>query len=309
MSTKKLIIRCHKLDGFSESWDKTSSVKKPSVSFKCFEPEKADYPESLVPFHSHPLYQTLASETKTRILSAAWIWYNEKTEFLEEIIVNPACHLILGRRFFGTCSNEVRRLISQIMVDEQYHAYMSIYPSIFTREKRDLEGLQFKYPYVVARYYELCNTEHDEKTRDILLLAFMVVAELSINGYLSLLSNNDDIQPLNKEITSNHQKDEARHSFIIKQVARDIYRNMHDDDQQSFSDFINEALKAFVMAEFEPWKIILEFIGVPCVDELIQFSREKQNGAPLFRDVRVLRGFINELGFSQRVPCLEELAR
>lgn len=307
MSTKKIIIRCHKLDGFSESWDKTSSVKKPSVSFKSFEPGKADYPESLVPFYQHPRYQNLEAGTKTRILSAAWIWYNEKTEFLEEMVVNPACQLILSRRFFGACSNEVRCLISQIMVDEQYHAYMSIYPSIFTREKRDLEGLQFKYPYVIKRYKELCNTAHDENTRNILLLAFMVVAELSINGYLSLLSKNDEIQPLNKEITCNHQKDEARHSFIVKQVARDIYLSMNEDDRNHLSGFINEALQAFVMAEFEPWKIILDFIGVPFADELIKFSSEKQNGAPLFRDVRVLQGFINELGLSKQIPFLEEL--
>ncbi|WP_048697343.1 diiron oxygenase [Erwinia piriflorinigrans] len=307
MTIKKVIIRCHKLDGFSESWDKTSSVKKPSVSFTCFEAEKADYPESLVPFHQHPLYQKLDHETKTRILSAAWIWYNEKTEFLEELIVNPACQLIVTKRFFGACSNEVRRLISQIMVDEQYHAYMSIYPSIFTREKRDLEGLYFEYPHVIKRYRDIDNTHNDEGTKNILLLAFMVVAELSINGYLNLLSKNEDIQPLNKEITYNHQKDEARHSFIVKQVAKDIYINMSEEEKTLFSGFINEALIAFVKAEFLPWKIILEFIGVPFAEELIRFSEEKQNGAPLFRDVRVLQGFINELGFGHRVPYLEKL--
>lgn len=289
------------LDQLVANWDRHVTVKQPPVDFGAYQPELPDFPLCHVPFASHPAFFNAAPEKKLRVLAGAWIWYNEKTQALEERIVNPACLLILHDTFEGAQTSAIKRSISQTMIDEQYHAYMSMSPSIFTRERRELTGLAFGSPFVVSEYERLCERLLCKREKHILLLSFMIVAELTINAYLSLLSGDHSIQPINRLITNNHKKDEARHARIIKNVGRKIFLNFNEKDRQDCINFISLALRIFTKAEFDPWLRILNHVGFEEADELIEYGRTQQGGKPLFRECQALRKFATELEFADQI--------
>lgn len=289
------------LAALADSWDRRVTVRRPAVDLDAYRPDLPDFPRDKVPFGAHPAFAGATPEQIARVLAGAWIWYNEKTIALEETIVNQACQLILHDAFPGTGDSVTKKLMSQTIVDEQYHVYMSVSTSLAVRERRALHGLTFPEPFIVEELRRLQATRKNEHERNVTLLAFMTVAELSINAYLILLSSDQTIQPANRTVTDNHRKDEASHANIMKNVVKSICLRFSEAERSLFTDSLSAALAAFVKPEFAPWKAILDYVGIADSDALIAFGREAQGDRPLFRDYGTLKQFASELDFGDRI--------
>ncbi|NJM90866.1 MAG: diiron oxygenase [Myxococcales bacterium] len=100
-------------------------------------------------------------------------------------------------------------------------------------------------------------------------LAFSTVAEVTINAYLDLLADDRTIQPLNREITALHRKDESSHSKLFKEFTRALYPRLSTDEQAVYLRGLTAGLDAFVKLDLSAWAAILRHLEVPGADGII----------------------------------------
>lgn len=273
------------IDRFVASWEKRAAVKKNLVDTEIgYEIGVPDFPVQLVPFKHVSGFSEIDQGVLNRLLGAGWLLYNDKTTRIEEMIVNPGCYLLRAGPFSNMICEAERRVLSQTMVDEQYHAHMCLSACLSTIRRHRLEGLRLPYPLVVGKLSEHRAKAASDFDRSLVQLAFMTVAELTINPYLQKLSSDMTIQPTNRELTEIHRCDELTHATIIQKVMKSVFTSLQPEKKELFLGFLQGALTAFSEQDAEPWHEIAKFLGIEhiaaqrwvgdCVDDPKPAGRE-----------------------------------
>lgn len=284
----------------AQSWDNRVAVKVGKLDAgQYYDPEIPDYPPGLVPFRSDPRYLQLDVATRRRLLAAAWVAYNEKTIDVEVSIVLPACINLLKGTFKGVDTTDLKRVVSQTQVDEQYHILMCLDACMLTRQMHGIESLCVPQSWVVKALNAAIERQETARDAQIVQMAFATVAEVTINSYLGLLANAEDIQPFNRETTALHRRDEFSHNKIFRTLAGRIHAGFDERDRTVFRSSIAVALEAFVKIDFSAWREVLVFLDVADADDIIETCMRALPSQRMVRDYSGLRELLQEIGVDE----------
>lgn len=266
------------LGRIANGWGARAQVKRSELPLD-YDPSRPDFIERLLPFVDHPSYQRLDQEQKSKILSCGWLAYNEKTVAIETAIVTPACMDILEERIPGLRDETTKQVICETLVDEAYHLLLVKNANRVTRSCRNLEAVNIPM-FNLVKYMEMEKAKHAEGWKKMLVqLATTVVSEIFVSDYLDLLSDDHQIQPLNRETVAAHRHDELAHSKIFKSITECFYPALTSQQKAFFADVLPKPVLWFADLELDLWHGILAQLGIPKADEIIADSWELNKAA------------------------------
>ncbi|MFD0887212.1 diiron oxygenase [Streptosporangium algeriense] len=258
--------------------------------------EVPDYPLRFLPFAEHPDFQAVTDEQRRRVLTLAWLVYNERVVTAEEYVANPTFAMIAHGVFPGADRFEVVEAVQQAHIDETWHTYLHMIAMRRTRELRNVTS-EPHYPHAVT--YRMLLAEQakcDERwQRDMLSFVWTVVSEISVNAYLELLSRDETIQPLHSLVTRLHSRDESAHGPVMLEVAKAVYAHLDRRQREFFTRAVPTALRAFVTQDFEVWPGILRHAGVAGATDIVNDSKSYRGSDLLVRDFSGVKHLIREM--------------
>ncbi|AKJ29424.1 diiron oxygenase [Caldimonas brevitalea] len=280
----------------ADSWANRVAVKVGELDLKrYYDKNIPDYPPNLVPFRDDPRYGALDAEMRQRILAGAWVAYNEKTVDVETSIVAPACALLLKGAFQGLQTAELKRIIVQTQIDEQYHILMCLDACLLSRAMHGIEGLTVPQSWVVQQLEHALQQQTCARDAHIVQLGFATVAEVTINSYLDLLAQDQTIQPFNRETTALHRRDESAHNKIFTVITRQVYTHFSEHDRAVFRSAIATGLDAFVTIDLRAWREILRYLNVPDGSDIVDACERANGSKRLVRDFSGFRALLREI--------------
>ncbi|GGT60471.1 AurF N-oxygenase family protein [Streptomyces purpureus] len=269
------------------NWHRRAAVKReePDV-YALFDIDRPDFREDMVPFRSHPIWERLSDDTRSRLLSWGWIAYNRNTVLIEQRIANPAFELVIGGAYPGLGGQQLELAVAQAMVDEQYHTLMHINGSAVTRRMRRSELSDRVLPdsHITTIHQEHLDRCDEQWERSLTTLGFATVAEISINAYLDLLADDQEIQVVNSTTVRLHNRDEYCHASISGEMMKQVYEALPADRRRFLLDKVVAGLEAFVAPDFATWESIVAFEGVRGWEKAAAEVREAQGGTHLVQD-------------------------
>ncbi|WP_336113217.1 AurF N-oxygenase family protein [Streptomyces sp. PTD9-10] len=280
------------------NWQRRAAVKRKEPELEdLFDAARPDYPERIVPFVGHPVWDGLPPEVRRSMLSWSWLAYNRHTIMAEQRIANPAFAYVIEGEFPSLGGPALETSLAQAMVDEQYHTLMHLNASTIARQKRGitLPDTVLPAPHIVHRHEELRAACSEEWQRKLTTLAFATVSETSISAYLHLLSDDPDIQEINSTTVKLHNRDEICHSAITGELAKTVYDFLSADQRRFFVDTMLTGLEAFVANDYRTWQHILALHGVTGADRMIAEVQQDAGRRNLVRDFSGLRGLLSEM--------------
>jgi alpha-N-dichloroacetyl-p-aminophenylserinol N-oxygenase len=286
------------------NWHRRATVKRDEPNLDAlFEPDRPDYPERILPFHDHPTYQGLDPARRSELLSWAWIAYNRHTVIAEQRVANPAFALVMEGEYPGLRGEALNLSLAQAMVDEQYHTLMHINASAVTRRQRGLALPDAELPLShTARAHERMRDQAgDRAERSLVTLAFATVSEISINAYLDLLADDQEIQPVNRTTAVLHNRDEYCHAAISAVLAEVVYAQLDAGRRRAFLDALVAGLEAFVATDYTTWQRIVDLMGIPGGHEMLADCRADRGRSRLVRDYTGLYELVRTLGVTDDV--------
>ncbi|HEU4407154.1 MAG TPA: diiron oxygenase [Polyangiaceae bacterium] len=281
----------------AESWAGRVAVRTSGIDLKTYYDKTIpDYPPGLVPFRDDPRYQALAFEERQRVLAAAWVAYNEKTIAVEQAIVEPACHLLLRGAFAGADTGPIKRAVAQTLVDEQFHILMCLEACLVARELHGVTALRFPEPLVVEELEGELARCASPRDAELVRLAFATVAEVTINAYLDLLANDQTIQPMNRETTALHRKDESSHRKLFHEFTKALFGRLTPGERARYLRGLATGLEAFVKVDLGAWAAILDHLAVPGAPDIMQQCARAGASKRLTRDFSGFRRLLRDAG-------------
>lgn len=283
----------------SRRWGKRVAVKKDELDLDGhFDPELPDFPEHLVPFSTIDAFAKADREARQRILAASWIAYNMKTTAIEDELILPACRLMLEERVPVRKDEAAVAALHQTIIDEHYHILMCHNAVGVTRRRRALESLRFdpgEWPVVIGR--EKHRVGLSGLRRDLADIAFALAAETTINAFLSGVSSDFDIQPMNRITVDMHRRDESGHAVIFRELVIDLYRELAPDERDFFRESLASGLSSFGATDVASWVTVAAEGELRVTPEEI-VAADRRAPAPR-RDTGPLRVLLDELGISR----------
>ncbi|AJK46537.1 diiron oxygenase [Burkholderia plantarii] len=287
------------VERLAASWDHRVAVRQPRLDLTQYcDDSIPEFPISMVPFWDDEDFAPLPHADKLRFLGAAWVAYNEKAMYLEDEIVQPLCSLLLKRRLPGTGDARLKQALAQIQVDEQFHILMCLEVCHCARERHRLGDLEVPEPLVGVAQRARLAAARDEREAAIVRLAYASVAEMSINAYLTQVSTDLSIQPLNRINTDLHRRDEAAHGTGFHEIVGSVYRALDAPGQAAFAAEIAAALDVFTTPDTTAWHAILAHLAVPHRERILARLDARNEGVRLSRDYATLRSLFDELGIA-----------
>ncbi len=289
----------------ADSWPRRATIR--TDLDRIAEPEEydetlPDYPVRLLPFAEHPLFLAATPEQRQKVLTLAWLVYNERVIAAEEYVANPTFAMIMHGAFPGAEGVHLKRAVQQTHVDEVWHTYMHMVAMQRTREIRAVTD-EPAYPHTVTyRRLLQADAQATEKwERDLLKLVWTTVSEISVNAYLELLSRDETVQPLHALVPRLHARDESAHSSVMVEVAKALYVHLNEEQRRAFTEHLPRALHAFVEQDFEVWPGILRAAGIEHADEIVADCRAQAGNGLLVRDFSGVRRIVREMELEDRV--------
>jgi len=289
----------------ADSWPRRATIR--TDLDRIAEPEDydeslPDYPVRLLPFAEHPLFLAATPEQRQKVLTMAWLVYNERVIAAEEYVANPTFAMIMHGVFPGAEGLHLKRAVQQTHVDEVWHTYMHMVAMQRTREVRAVTG-EPAYPHTVTyrRLLEADARVSEKWERDLLKLVWTTVSEISVNAYLELLSRDETVQPLHTLVPRLHARDESAHSSVMVEVAKALYLHLDERQRRAFTDCLPRALHAFVEQDFEVWPGILRAAGIEGADEIVADCRAQTGNGLLVRDFSGVRRIVREMELEDQV--------
>lgn len=286
-------------DRIVDRWHRKAVVRSPEFdALGAYQPERdrPDYPPEMVPFWNHPRIERLDSETKQRILTLAWLVYNERTISAEEHIANPAFALVFQSAFAGADSFTIKLAMKQATVDEHFHTLMHVTAIENTRRHRGIaEDFRFPHGLSFRRYQAMAAGLTDAWQRNLLLLTFALVSEVSINAHLDLMARNKQIQTSHAMIAEWHNRDEYSHAALCLDVIKLIAPEFGAQEWAFFKASLGPALDAFVAHDYSAWRYVLDHLGIPDADAILDDCRNQPGDPRLVRDLTGLKRVAREL--------------
>ncbi|WP_319772604.1 diiron oxygenase [Breoghania sp.] len=284
------------LENLGKTWDDRVAVRKERLDLdQYYDPAIPDFPSSLVPFWDDEDFSSLSAQTKLRFLAVAWVAYNEKAIYLEEAVVQPACGIFFRGELPGIGAARTKQVVAQIQVDEQFHILMCLDVCHVARKRHHIEDYRMPEPLLGVRLKEIIADAADEEEARIAQVAYASVAEMSINAYLNEVATDQTIQPLNRVNTDMHRQDEAAHGIGFSEIVGSVYRQMNDKQRQTFRKLIGQALTDFTTPDLTYWASILDYLGIPNRDAIIERHETSTRGLVLKRNYTTIRRLFDEL--------------
>jgi hypothetical protein len=286
------------------NWHRRATVKREEPDLDdLFEPERADYPEKILPFHDHPTWKALSPEKRSEVLSWAWIAYNRHTVMAEQKVANPAFALVMEGEYPALRGEALNLSLAQAMVDEQYHTLMHLNASAVTRRRRGMAMPDHELPLShTARVHQRLREGASERwQRSLTTLAFATVSEISINAYLDLLADDTDIQVINSTTAKLHNRDEYCHASISAVLAEMVYDKLDAPQRRFFLDMLMEGLEAFVANDYTTWERIMDLTGVPGGREMLKDCQVDSGRKRLVREYTGLHSLVEQMGVTEQI--------
>lgn len=291
----------HVIERIGQSWDTRVAVRQARLDLSQYvDATLPDFPVDMVPFWKDITFAQLDEASKLRFLAAAWVAYNEKAIYLEDEIVQPLCALLMKNRLPGVSDPDVKQVIAQIQVDEQFHILMCLDICNHARERHRLLDYVAPEPRVGAQLHQALHHASNEREWTLIRLAYASVAEMSINAYLNRVATDETIQPLNRINTDMHRRDESAHSMAFRQIVSSIYKALSGQDQKLFQEHIAQALDEFTTPDHSAWESILSYMNIPQRDRIMAELHAASQGVRLKRDYTVLRSLFDDIGIANR---------
>ncbi|WP_028479888.1 diiron oxygenase [Nocardia sp. CNY236] len=241
------------LDRLCKTWLTRAAVRNPNYddeSAARFVPELHDFPPELLPFNDHPTYVALDEPIHRRVQALAWVAWNRRVVETEELVV---CRALLALMNGETDIARLRR---------PGHSYRSLLAA--TADSREA--------------WE----------SDIARLTWAVVGELSIYEFLTIVSNDERIQPGARVLLELHERDEAAHASLIAQVMRGHFHELGTQQRARFVDFLPHAMTSLSQQDWVVWKDVLELAGV---DQAAAIVADVENAPDVADHVPLLRSY------------------
>ncbi|QBJ94604.1 diiron oxygenase [Rhodococcus sp. ABRD24] len=293
------------ISSLAGSWPRRATVKRAEPDLDdLFEPDKADYPDHLIPFHDDDRYRRLDEPVRARLSAWAWIAYNKNVMDVEQYVVNPGFRL-LSQDAFGTGLGDTLTIATlQAMVDEQYHTLMHLNASALTRRRRgwDLHEGQLPYGPTVRRHHAAVSAADGPRAAALASLAFTTVAETSISAYLGLMTDDETVQPVNRSTVVLHRRDEYCHSSIAGELLKIVFESLGADDRRLLLAGLADGLEAFSANDFSTWAAVMDAEGVPGRQGILADAVHDTSRRNLVQDCSAIRRLCDELGVSAEVP-------
>ncbi|UKY51640.1 diiron oxygenase [Streptomyces inhibens] len=289
----------------TKRWGKRVAVKKDELDLDGhFDPELPDFPEHLVPLLTLPGSPPPDTEGQRRILSASWIAYNAKTTAIEDEIILPACRLMLQERIPVRKDEAAVAALHQTIIDEHYHILMCQNAASVTRRRRELTDLTFDpQAWSVVRALQERRRELTGTARDLVEIAFALAAETTINAFLSTISTEFGIQPMNRITVDMHRRDESGHAVVFRELAVSLYGELSVEERELFKDALVQGLDAFRAPDFDPWVGVARTGGMDVTADELREAAANRPAAP--RDTGPLQTLLADLGLSEALgPAL-----
>ncbi|RVW03269.1 AurF N-oxygenase family protein [Rhodococcus spongiicola] len=289
----------------ADNWPHRATVKRPEPDIDAlFDADKDDYPIQLIPFHDDDRFRRLDEPTRRRILAWAWIAYNKNVMDVEQYVVNPGFRL-LSQDAFGTGLGDVLTVATlQAMVDEQYHTLMHLNASALTRRRRGWHLPESRLPYgpTVRHHHAAVAGAETPRESALVSLAYTTVAETSISSYLGLMTDDDDLQPVNRATVKLHRRDESCHSSITCELLKIVYERLGTDDRRMLLSGFAAGLQAFESNDYRTWSAVMEAEGVRHGAEMVSDAAHDSDRRKLVQDCSAIRRLCEDLGVRDEVP-------
>ncbi|GAB2647569.1 diiron oxygenase [Prescottella soli] len=293
------------ISALAGSWPRRATVKRPEPDLDAlFDAEKDDYPAQLIPFHDDDRFRRLDEPTRARVLAWAWIAYNKNVMDVEQYVVNPGFRL-LSQDAFGTGLGDTLTVATlQAMVDEQYHTLMHLNASALTRRRRgwDLPERRLPYGPTVRGQYAAVAQADTPRESALASLAFTTVAETSISSYLGLMTDDENLQPVNRSTVVLHRRDEYCHSSIAGELLKIVYERLGPDDRRILLSGLATGLRAFEANDYTTWNAVMASEGVRDGEALVADAAHDAGRRKLVQDCSAIRRLCDDLGVADEVP-------
>ncbi|NLU84733.1 diiron oxygenase [Rhodococcus sp. HNM0569] len=273
--------------GLSRSWPRRAAVKKKEPDLdELFDPDRDDYPESLMPFRTHPRYDALDEERRARLRAWAWIAYNKSVVDIEQYVVNPGFGVITSD-VFGLGPGDTTTIgVMQAMVDEQYHTLMHQNANALTRRRRgwSLPDAVLPHGRTVRAHDAAVAAAADPRAAALVRFAYATVAETSISAYLGLLTGDERLQPVNRSTVAVHRRDELCHGSLAGELLTMVFDSLGAAERDRLLDLLAVGVDEFTASDLETWTAIVRHEAVPGGDGMMRDVAEFAANAPVVQD-------------------------
>jgi hypothetical protein len=262
-----------------------------------YDPELADYPESLLPFAGHPGFLAAAPEQRRMVNTLAWLAYNTRVIAAEEHVANPTFEKLAHGVFPGLDRFEVKEAVQQSHIDEVWHTYMHMLAMERTRNVRCLEGEPTGYGHPVTNrtLYALADEADEQWKRDLLYLLWTAVGEISINAFLDLVAADRTIQPMHALVARLHSRDEAAHGPIMFEVMRDVFARLNTEQRAFLVRRLPDAIVAFAAEDYAMWLDLMTFAGIGRAAEIVADCQAQPGSDLMMTDFGPVHRLVREL--------------
>lgn len=290
----------------ARSWPRRAAVKKPEPDLDAaFDPDRADFPEQLLPFATHPQYRALGEGMRARLRAWAWIAYNKNVIDIEQWVVNPGFGLITSDVFGIAPPDSTVVGVMQAMVDEQYHTLMHQQANAVTRRQRRWALPDRVLPpcRTVREHRAAIAATTDARQEALVRLAFTTVAETSISAYLALLTGDETLQPINRATVAVHRRDELCHASLTADLFTEVFTGLGRTDRDRLLDALGRAVGAFTGSDMQTWAAIVEYEQVPGGGDLIADTAAATAHRPVVQDCSAIRRLCAGLGVADELQA------
>lgn len=293
------------ISSLAASWPRRATVKRHELDLDdLFDADKDDYPDQLIPFRDDDRFRRLDEPTGDRIRAWAWIAYNKNVMDVEQYVVNPGFRL-LSQDAFGTGLGDSLTVATlQAMVDEQYHTLMHLNASALTRRRRGWDMPESRLPYgpTVRHHHAAVAAADTPRESALVSLAYTTVAETSISSYLGLMTDDEQLQPVNRATVVLHRRDEYCHSSIAGELLKIVYERLARDDRRILLSGLADGLRAFESNDYGTWNAVMESEHVRHGVALVADAAHDAERRKLVQDCSAIRRLCDDLGVVDEVP-------
>ncbi|MEM7151407.1 MAG: diiron oxygenase [Myxococcota bacterium] len=267
------------LERLVECWPRRAGVRRDEFYEQDYgntDDTRPDYPINIVPFEEHPNFQAASPEQRASVLTGAWLAYNERVIEIEHLVTNPAIDLLLRGTLPGASNPVVRQALQQTLIDEQFHLMMHEQAIRETRLKNPWTS-ELELPHsIVFRKLHVLRAECPEQwQKDLLMLLWAIVSEMTINAYLNLLSRSDNIREVNRRLNWLHNRDELAHNEIFVEISKAVFRALNPHQRDFFLQMLPRTVEAFTSHDFSSWEAVLRATKLPGTATIIGDCKDK----------------------------------
>ncbi|QCQ91123.1 AurF N-oxygenase family protein [Rhodococcus sp. SGAir0479] len=287
------------------TWPRRATVKRREPDLDdLFDAARADYPAGLIPFRDDDRFTRLDEPVRARVHAWAWIAYNKNVMDVEQYVVNPGFRL-LSQDAFGTGLGDTLTVSTlQAMVDEQYHTLMHLNASALTRRRRGWHMPEARLPYgpTVRHHHAAVAAADTPRESALLSLAYTTVAETSISSYLGLMTDDLELQPVNRATVVLHRRDEYCHSSIAGELLKIVYERLSRDDRHVLLSGLAAGLRAFEANDYATWNAIMAAENVRDGAALVSDAAHDAERRKLVQDCSAIHRLCADLDVVGEVP-------